>query len=213
MRKLRIILLGPPGVGKGTQANFLSERYRIPKISTGDILRQEIQKGTPLGNVVKNILGQGKLVSDEVVISIIENRLKEKDCENGFILDGFPRTLAQAASLEKITEVDFVVSLVVQKRELTQRLEGRRTCKKCQRMYHVVFEPSKRPNICDVCGGELFWRKDDHPETIEKRLIEYQRLTEPLLKYYSRKKNLLEVNGIGKIVEVSGRISSQLEGV
>ena len=206
----RIILLGPPGVGKGTQADFLSEKYHIPKVSTGDILRQSIQNNTPLGQIAKQTIGQGKLVADEVVIGIIEERLSKNDCRSGFILDGFPRTIAQADALCKITAIDHVVSLSVSQNELVRRLEGRRTCQSCQSMFHLQFRPPKKTSICDKCGGELIQRKDDHREVIEKRLEEYQSQTAPLLKYYSQKGNVKEVNGVGEVEDVFRRIQTVL---
>jgi len=205
---MRLILLGPPGVGKGTQANLLSEKYNIPKISTGDILRKSIQNNTPLGQIAKKTIGEGKLVSDDVVIGIIRERLQEKDCNNGFVLDGFPRTLPQANALEEITPIDHVISLIVDESALIKRLEGRRTCKKCQKMYHVDYQPPRQPGICDGCGGDLYQRKDDNRETIEKRFREYKTRTSPLVAYYIKKGNLKETKGMGRVSEVFDRITS-----
>lgn len=210
MSSLRIILLGPPGVGKGTQANFLSDKFHIPKISTGDILREAVEKQSRLGIIVKETLGQGKLVADHVVIEIVKDRLSQGDCEEGFILDGFPRTIAQAEALAQITEIDFAISLTGQRDELIRRLEGRRTCKQCQRMYHIEFQPPRKEGVCDVCSGDLFQRKDDHRETIEKRLREYESQTIHLLKYYDQRKRAIAINGIGSVDEVFKCIVSKL---
>ncbi len=210
MDRLKLVLLGPPGVGKGTQAALLSEKFGIPKIATGDILRNEIAAETPLGKIARQTIGQGKLVSDDIVIEIIKDRLKNKDCENGFILDGFPRTVVQADALSHITDIDSVVSMDVDHREIIHRLEGRRTCSRCQKMCHLEFHPPKKEGICDDCGGALFQRKDDLRETIEKRLLEYDRMTKPLLKYYEGRKKLFPVNGMGSMQEVFSKILSVL---
>ena len=212
MSALRIILLGPPGVGKGTQADLLSEQFKIPKISTGDILRKAIQNQTALGKIAQETIGQGKLVSDDVVIGIIQERFSHPDCIAGFILDGFPRTLVQAKALEKITPVDHVVSLVVDRDDIVKRLEGRWTCKNCQKMYHIEFQPPKKIGICDVCKGELYQRKDDQREAIEKRLSEYERLTEPLLGYYSNQRILKKIQGMGSVQNVFQYILDKIKG-
>lgn len=210
MDRLKLVLLGPPGVGKGTQAALLSERFGIPKIATGDILRSEIAEDSPLGKIAKQTIGQGKLVSDDIVIEIIKDRLKNKDCERGFILDGFPRTVVQADALSHITDIDSVVSMDVDHQEIIHRLEGRRTCGRCQKMCHLEFHPPRKEGMCDDCGGALFQRKDDHRETIEKRLLEYDRMTKPLLKYYEGRKKLFSVNGMGSTQEVFSKILSVL---
>ena len=199
---MKLILLGPPGVGKGTQANLLEKKIQSPKISTGDILRNEIQSQSDLGQKAQQFIHEGKLVPDDVVIGIIKNRLQKSDCQPGFILDGFPRTLPQAEALKKITPIDHVIYLKVDEEELIQRLEGRRTCLRCAKMYHILFTPPKTESICDDCGGDLIQRKDDHRDTISKRLQEYDRLTKPLLAYYKKQKNLKEVNGLESIETV-----------
>lgn len=206
----RFILLGPPGVGKGTQALLLSQKFGIPKIATGDILRKEIETESPLGKIARQTIGQGKLVSDEIVIQIIKDRLRAKDCEHGFILDGFPRTVIQADALSQITDIDAVVSLDVDPAEIIRRLEGRRTCSQCQKMYHLQFHPPKKAEICDDCGGALFQRKDDHRETIERRLLEYDRMTKPLLNYYRERKKLSTVTGKGTVEGIFSKILSVL---
>ena len=207
---MKLVLLGPPGVGKGTQAHLLSDKLGIPKISTGDILRQAVAQNTPLGRTAKKTIGQGKLVSDDVMIGIIDEKLRQSDCSDGFILDGFPRTLPQADALAVITPIDAALSFFVNSDELIERLEGRRTCKRCQKMYHVQFNPPKQAGMCDVCGGDLFQRRDDHRETIEKRLKEYQKQTAPLLDYYRKKHYLKEVDGMGEISQVFRRVLEAL---
>ncbi len=208
---MRLILLGPPGVGKGTQANLLVEKLNIPKISTGDILRRSIEEKTALGLKAQEYMNAGKLVPDEVVVGIIENRLKSSDCKNGFILDGFPRTKVQAEALNKITSIEKVVSLSVEEKDVILRLEGRRTCQSCAKMYHVEFSPSKKEGFCDQCGGTLIQRKDDQRKTIEKRLEEYRRLTLPLLDYYRKLKLLKEIHGEGSVQSVFDRILLSLK--
>lgn len=203
---MKLILLGPPGVGKGTQANLLEKKFQIPKISTGDILRREIQDQSALGQKAQQFIQDGKLVPDEVVVSIIKNRLQKADCLQGFILDGFPRTLPQAEALKKMTPIDHVIYLNCDEEELIRRLEGRRTCSRCTKMYHVIFTPPKRESVCDACGGDLIQRKDDHRETIHKRFQEYDRLTKPLLDYYRKEKSLKEVNGLDSIEDVFNHV-------
>ena len=208
---MKLILLGPPGVGKGTQANLLEKKIQVPKISTGDILRGEIQGQTELGKKAERFIHDGKLVPDDVVIDIIKNRLQKSDCRSGFILDGFPRTLPQAQALKKITSIDYVIYLKVEEEELIRRLEGRRTCFRCAKMYHVLFTPPKKESICDDCGGDLIQRKDDHRDTISKRLQEYDRLTKPLLEYYKKQKNLKEVNGLASVEDVFKCLLAKVE--
>ncbi len=203
---MKLILLGPPGVGKGTQANLLEKKFQIPKISTGDILRSEIQSQSSLGQKAQQFINDGKLVPDEVVIGIIKNRLQKSDCRQGFILDGFPRTLPQAEALKKITPIDHVIYLKCGEEELIKRLEGRRTCSRCAKMYHIIFTSPKKESVCDECGGDLVQRKDDHRQTIAKRLQEYDRLTKPLLSYYKTEKNLKSVDGLAAVEDVFKRL-------
>jgi adenylate kinase len=214
---MNLILLGPPGAGKGTQAQKIVERYPIPQISTGDILRAAVKEGTPLGKQAKAFMDQGQLVPDEVVIGIIEGRLKASDCQAGFILDGFPRTIVQAealqATLTKMGKlIDHVISIEVDPEELVRRLTGRRTCKNCGAMYHVLFHPPKRDEICDRCGAALYQREDDKEETIRKRLIEYERQTAPLIQFYQLKNSLRPVQGVGGQDEIFEQIGRLLEG-
>jgi adenylate kinase len=199
---MNLILLGPPGAGKGTQAQKIVDRYHIPQISTGDILRAAVKEKTPLGVKAKGVMDQGKLVPDELVIGIIEERLKAPDCQAGFILDGFPRTTVQAEALQPILsrarkQIDHVINIEVDEEELVRRLTGRRTCKNCGAMFHVHFQPPKKEGICDRCGGPLYQREDDKEETIRTRLKEYQRQTAPLIDYYERKKMLRSIQGVG----------------
>jgi adenylate kinase len=199
---MNLILLGPPGAGKGTQAQKIVDRYHIPQISTGDILRAAVKEKTPLGVKAKGVMDQGKLVPDELVIGIIEERLKAPDCQAGFILDGFPRTTVQAEALQPILsrarkQIDHVINIEVEEEELVRRLTGRRTCKNCGAMFHVLFQPPKKEGICDRCGGPLYQREDDKEETIRTRLKEYQRQTAPLIDYYQRKKTLRSIQGVG----------------
>jgi adenylate kinase len=199
---MNLVLLGPPGAGKGTQAQLMVDRYHIPQISTGDILRAAVKDKTPLGVKAKGFMDQGKLVPDELVIGIIEERLKAADCHPGFILDGFPRTIAQAEALQPILSkmgrsIDHVVNIEVEDEELVRRLTGRRTCKNCGAMFHIVFHAPKREGICDRCGGTLYQREDDKEETIRTRLKEYQKQTAPLIQYYQQKKTLRSIQGVG----------------
>ena len=199
---MNLILLGPPGAGKGTQAQRIVERYHLPQISTGDILRAAVKGSTPLGAKAKGFMDQGQLVPDEVVIGIVEERLKQRDCHPGFILDGFPRTIPQAEALQPILTkigktIDHVINIEVESEELIRRLTGRRTCKNCGGMFHVLFQPPKKEGVCDRCGGILYQRADDKEETIRTRLKEYERQTAPLIEYYRGKKRLRSIQGVG----------------
>lgn len=214
---MRLILLGPPGAGKGTQAKRLVERYGIPQISTGDILRAAVREGTPLGKTAKECMDAGKLVPDAVVIGIIEERLKEADCKPGFMLDGFPRTVPQADALKDVVakmglKVDHVVSIEVPNEELVVRLTGRRTCKACGAGFHVAFDPPKVEGVCDKCGGALFQRDDDKEETIRARLKVYEDQTAPLIAYYRDAGLLRPVAGQGGMEEIFDRILKVLGG-
>ena len=182
---MKIIMLGPPGAGKGTQAEFLSEKYGIPQISTGAIIRGVIASGSDEGKRIKELIDKGMLLTDETVVSMVKNRLAEPDCKNGFILDGFPRTIEQAKALDKMgVKIDHVLSIELSDDEILERLSGRRECKVCRASYHIEDHPPKKEGICDRCGGELITRDDDKPETIKNRLEVYHESTEPLKKYY-----------------------------
>ncbi|KIH77124.1 Adenylate kinase [Geoalkalibacter ferrihydriticus] len=208
---MKLILLGPPGAGKGTQAKMLTERFGIPQISTGDILRAAVAAGTDMGLKAKAFMDQGGLVPDEVVIGIVGDRLQESDCDPGFILDGFPRTVPQADALGEVLselgkDLDAVVSLTVDEEMLVERLTGRRTCSACGKGFHVRFDPPGTAGICDVCGGSLVQRDDDREETIRRRLKVYREQTAPLIGYYRDKGLLQEVDGMAGIDEVQGQI-------
>lgn len=212
---MKLILLGPPGAGKGTQAKMLTDRFSIPQISTGDILRAAVKEGTPMGGKAKSFMDAGGLVPDEVVVGIVRERLQKPDCADGFILDGFPRTVAQADALKETLrqlgkDLDAVISLDVDVEALVERLTGRRTCKDCGRGYHVKFDPPKVAGKCDACGGELFQRDDDREETIRKRLIVYHQQTAPLVAYYLADCLLTSVDGMREIDTVQQQILSAL---
>ncbi len=208
---MRLVLLGAPGAGKGTQAKMLIEKYGIPQISTGDILRKAVADGTTLGKEAKSYMDRGELVPDRVVLGMVEERLKQDDCKKGYILDGFPRNVTQAEALDELLNdlgmsLDTALSVDVPFDDLMKRLTGRRTCKACGQMYNIYFNPPKKEGICDRCGGELFQRDDDKEETIKKRLEVYNSQTSPLIEYYKRKGILKSVNGIGDINEIFNNI-------
>ncbi|MFB3886856.1 MAG: adenylate kinase [Thermodesulfobacteriota bacterium] len=213
---MNLILLGPPGAGKGTQAQMIVERYHIPQVSTGDILRKAVREGTPLGKKAKAFMDQGQLVPDEVVIDIIDERLRASDCNPGFILDGFPRTIAQGEALEPILtqmgkKIDHVINIEVDPEELVRRLTGRRTCKNCGAMFHILFHPPKAGGICDRCSGTLYQREDDQEKTIRTRLDAYQKQTAPLIQYYQVKGYLRSIQGVGGEKEIFERITRLLD--
>jgi len=213
---MNIIFLGPPGAGKGTQAKVLVEKYGIPQISTGDMLREHVAKGTELGLKAKEYMEKGQLVPDEIILSMVKERLSQDDAQKGFILDGFPRTVAQAEALDKILEemgkkIEYVLALIVPDEELVTRLTGRRTCKNCGMMYHIKFKPPKVEGKCDVCGGELYQRPDDNEETVRNRLKVYHEQTAPLIEYYRKKGVLFEVDGNKSIEEITQQLINILE--
>ena len=214
---MNIILFGPPGAGKGTQAQFLVERFGIPQISTGDMLRVAVKNKTALGLIAKEAMDAGSLVSDEVVLGLVAERLVLDDCLNGFILDGFPRTIPQAQELSITLDrlgksIDHVISLEVDNAEIVERLSGRRTCSSCGKGYHIAFDPPVSPGVCGVCGASLVQREDDKEETVKNRLAVYEQMTSPLKAFYADKNILRSVTGSGLIQEVQGKIISLLEG-
>ena len=206
---MNIILLGAPGAGKGTQATKISEKYRLPHISTGDIFRDNIKRQTPVGLLAKSYTDNGKLVPDEVTFEIVKGRLEADDCKNGYLLDGFPRNLFQAATLESFSKADAVLNIDVDLSLLMARLCGRRVCKDCGESYHVDFLGGK--TVCERCGGELYQRKDDNEETVGNRLKVYSEQTAPLIAYYSERNVLLNIDGVGAIDEVFARIVAALK--
>ncbi len=211
-----IILLGAPGSGKGTQAKKLSASYSIPQVSTGDMLREAVKNSTEMGLQAKAFMDKGGLVPDEVVIGIVKDRLREQDCEKGFILDGFPRTIPQAEALDRVVkelgkEITTVLSLEVDEGEIMERLSGRRTCSGCGAMYHVRFNRPKAEGKCDKCGGGLFQREDDREETIRARLVNYKKSTEPLIDYYRGTGKIRAVKASGDIDAIFATISKILQ--
>lgn len=208
---MNIMLFGAPGAGKGTQAKFIIEKYGIPQISTGDILRAAIKEGTAMGLEAKKYMDEGKLVPDSTIIGIIKDRLSMDDCKNGFILDGFPRTIAQAEALEVLMKemgikLDKVISLNVPDELIVGRVTGRRVCKECGASFHVEFNPPKVEGVCDFCGGELIQRKDDTAETVTKRLGEYHAQTAPLFDFYMERGVLVDLDGTKDIDEITAEI-------
>lgn len=213
---MRVIFLGPPGAGKGTQARVLEQKYGACQVATGDILRKAVEEGSPLGKKAAEFIDKGELVSDDVMLGLVAQRLRREDCRKGFILDGFPRTVAQANGLEGILndegwELDAVLCIQVPDDLIVQRLAGRRTCRQCGALYHVDFDPPSRRDLCDRCGGSLYQRDDDREETINRRLDVYRRQTVPLIEYYSRKGLLKEIDGVGDVSEIQNRILGVLQ--
>lgn len=211
----RVVLLGPPGAGKGTQAKLLQEKFAACQISTGDILRKAVAEQTPLGKEASQYIDRGALVPDSVIVNLVAERLKEQDCARGFILDGFPRTIPQAQSLDALLKqsglnLNRVLSVQVPQRVIIERLAGRRTCSSCGALSHVVFSPPKKEGVCDRCGGELFQRHDDREETIANRLKVYESQTAPLVNYYREQGLLREIDGVGAVDEIRARIISAL---
>lgn len=208
---MNIILFGPPGAGKGTQADIIAERMNIPTLSTGAMLREAMKAGSPMGLAAKSAIEAGSLVSDEVVIGIVKDRIGQPDCANGFILDGFPRTIQQAEALDAMgTKIDLVLDIEVPDEAIVERMSGRRLCSACGATYHVKFNPSEDGVTCDKCGAELTLRKDDKPEVVEHRLGVYHAETEPLVVYYKSKDLLVTVDGQQTPAEVTAAIMKVL---
>ncbi|GGO03544.1 adenylate kinase [Microbispora bryophytorum] len=212
---MRVVLVGPPGAGKGTQAQFIASHLSIPKISTGDIFRANVSGGTELGKLAKEYMDRGDLVPDEVTVAMVRDRLSEDDAQEGFLLDGFPRNVPQAEVLKKMlaefgTGLDVVLNLVVEDDEVVRRLAGRRTCRSCGKVWHVVFDPPTVEGVCDACGGELFQRDDDREETIRRRLEVYQEQTAPLISFYADEGILQGVDATGPVEEITQRSMSAL---
>ena len=208
---MKLILLGAPGAGKGTQAEIISEKYNIPTISTGNIIRAAVKNGTEMGLKAKAYIDSGRLVPDDVVIGIIKERLSENDCENGFILDGFPRTIPQAEALDDMNiTIDAVLSLEVADREIVQRMSGRRVCEKCGASYHLKYKKPNKEGVCDVCGGVLVIRKDDEPDTVIDRLDIFHKQTEPLKNYYKNQNKLILVDGQQEVADTTKLVLAAL---
>ena len=208
---MKIIMLGAPGAGKGTQAKKIAEKYQIPHISTGDIFRANIKNGTELGKKAKTYMDQGLLVPDELVVDLVVDRIGQEDCTKGYVLDGFPRTIPQAEALDKALaelgqKMDFAVDVEVPDENIINRMSGRRACVGCGATYHLVYAPTKMENVCDNCGGELVLRDDDKPETVKKRLDVYHEQTQPLIEYYTNSGILKTVDGTADIGDVFAEI-------
>jgi adenylate kinase len=212
---MRLVLVGPPGAGKGTQAEFIAAHLAVPKISTGDIFRANVAGGTSLGVEAKRYMDSGQLVPDEVTIDMVRARLAEPDATDGFLLDGFPRTLPQATALDKMladlgVALDVVLELVVDNDEVIRRLSGRRACRSCGKNWHVVFDPPRREGVCDRCGGELYQRDDDLEEVITERLRVYARDTAPLIDFYAAQGKLVGIDATGPVEDVTERAKDAL---
>ena len=213
---MNLILLGPPGAGKGTQAKILIKKYGIPQISTGDILRAAVKDQTPMGVKAKGFMDSGALVPDEVVVGIVDERIAQNDCTNGYILDGFPRTVAQADALSSMLRakgngIDHVIAITVDNEELLKRITGRRTCKGCGTGYHLLYDPPKKSDVCSACSGELYQRDDDLEETIRRRLEVYEEQTSPLITYYADRNLLRTIDGMGDIEEIQRKLIDIIE--
>ena len=207
---MRLVLVGPPGAGKGTQAQFIAEHLHVPKISTGDIFRANVGQGTELGLLAKTYMDKGDLVPDDVTIDMVRNRLAEDDAKGGFLLDGFPRTVPQAQTLDDMlseagVKLDVVLELVVENDEVVRRLSGRRTCRTCNHIWHIEFDPPAVEGVCDIDGGELYQRDDDKPETIANRLDVYDKDTAPLVNYYAERGLLVGIDATGPVDDVTQR--------
>ena len=209
---MKLILLGAPGAGKGTQAEFICGKLSIPTISTGNIIRAALKAGTEMGLKAKEFIDNGQLVPDDVVIGIIKERLSEDDCQNGFILDGFPRTIPQAEALDEMgIEIDKVIDIEVPDEKIVARMSGRRVCPKCGNSYHLIYKQPAKENTCDACGEELVLRKDDHPDTVKERLNVYHDQTEPLKDFYAKKNKLFIVEGQEEVADTSALVLKALE--
>jgi adenylate kinase len=213
---VRLVLLGPPGAGKGTQARMLEKRLGVPQVASGDLLRTAVRKKTALGREAKRYMDKGALVPDDLVLKLIEERLSQPDAASGFILDGFPRTVAQAETLDAMLKtggprhLDKVIAIMVPDEEIVKRISGRRTCKNCGAMYHLIYDPPRNQNLCNSCNGELYQRDDDAEDTVRMRLDVYAATMRPLLEYYERAGLLKQIDGIGRPEEIQQRILEAL---
>lgn len=214
---MRVVLLGPPGSGKGTQASRLGSSWGVPHISTGDAFRQAVAEGTALGKLAQEYMRRGELVPDEVVNRVVAARLEREDCARGFVLDGYPRTLPQAEALDEFLggrgqSLDAVVDIQVSEDELVRRAAGRRVCERCGANYHLEFRPPREPGRCDACGGDLVQREDDRPATVAQRLAVYRRQTEPLVEFYRARGLLVQVGGTGAVEDVTRAVMHAVDG-
>lgn len=212
---MRLVLVGPPGAGKGTQAEFIAEHFAIPKISTGDIFRSNVSGGTELGHTAKKYMDAGDLVPDEVTNAMVRDRLAQPDAVDGFLLDGFPRNVQQAGELDDILDLigsslSVVLDLEVDQDEVVRRLSGRRTCKNCGHVWHLQYDPPSKPGVCDKCGGQLYQRDDDLPETVRHRLEVYSSQTAPLLQFYGDRGQLVAIDALGAVEDVTERAIAAL---
>lgn len=211
---MKLVLIGCPGAGKGTQAKMLSKKYGIAHISTGDLLREQIKKGTELGKKVSEIINAGGLVSDDIVSAMLAERIKADDCKKGYILDGYPRNVSQAEGLDSIVgSLDKVICYDVDDDVIVDRMSGRRSCPKCGKMYHVKYNPPKTEGVCDDCGETLIQRKDDNEETVLNRLKVYHETTAPVIDFYDNKGILLRTSGVGDINDIFNNVTKALEGI
>jgi adenylate kinase len=213
VRMLKLIIFGPPSAGKGTQAQRLSKKYGIPQIATGDLLREAVAEQTPLGVKIKSYLDSGRLGPDDIIVQLISDRASMPDCSDGYILDGFPRTMGQAVELDKMTEVDVVLNIVVDLELLVERAIGRRICGQCAAVYHVKFNPPKTPGVCDKCGSGLVQRDDDKEDTVRNRLRVYMEQTAPLVEHFRKKGNLVDIDGSRGIDGVFDQMVEAIEMV
>jgi adenylate kinase len=208
---MKLIVFGPPSAGKGTQAQRLSQKYGIPQVATGDLLREAVAKKTPLGLTIKSYLDQGKLGPDDLIVRLISERISRPDCRSGYLMDGFPRTIGQALALDKMTDIDLVLNIVVDFELLVDRSVGRRICKQCAAVYHVNFNPPAVEGVCDKCGGKLIQREDDKEETVRHRLDVYSEQTAPLVEYYRQKSKLVDIDGSVGIEGVFRQMSAAID--
>ncbi len=209
---MNIVLLGPPGVGKGTVAAILSGKYKVPHISTGNMLRESVAKGTALGKEAKEFMDTGRLVPDELVTKMVRERVAQPDCKKGFILDGYPRTSAQARALQEFAAVGVVLDFKAPFKTITERISGRRTCRKCSAVFHIKYDPPKKEGVCDKCGGELYQRSDEQPGIITERLRVYEEQNKPLIDYYRNEDLLSEIDASYHITEIE-KIVKQCDAV
>ncbi len=207
---MKLIFLGPPGAGKGTQAKILSKKMNIPQVSTGDLFRENLKNETELGIEAKKYMDKGLLVPDKVTNAMAKKRLERDDCKEGYILDGYPRTIPQAEFLDSVQDIDKVVNFELTEEEVVKRISGRRTCMSCGEMYHLMFKKPQKENTCDKCGSELTQRADDKPEAVKKRLEVYRKLTEPLIKYYTMQNKIINISAMPGIEEIAQEVEERL---